>query len=293
MLDDHWFDMLNKLLVRENPRRSLLAATGLLASLGIGGPFRAVAKQGNGKGKGKHKGKGKGKEKDKKDKGQPQPCGPDIHDACESFFSLAHHTPQDVQSCKDRCAQCNAEGTAFCIIEREERATCCAAGEVCCGDGIFGDCCLSDRCCTREGGDTSFCAQPGKYCCRDGTGGSCRHGEACCANGTCLACEAPAVPNPATCQCEPCPGDQIPNPCPGLPGVCVDGFNRVCCVGFSCVFSGDHPDNYDCCGVAPDDNPNTTCRRFDQRCAPDKRYPPLATYCSPNDPVCLEPPFGG
>lgn len=41
-MEDHWFDALNKALVKDRPRRSLLGATALLASLAA--PFSAAAK---------------------------------------------------------------------------------------------------------------------------------------------------------------------------------------------------------------------------------------------------------
>jgi hypothetical protein len=37
----------------------------------------------------------------------------------------------------------------------------------------------------------------------------------------------------------------------------------------------------------------TRCVRFDESCPADRRYPPLATNCRPDDPVCSEPPGGG
>jgi hypothetical protein len=256
-MEDHSFDTLNKALVHKNPRRSLLGAAALLTSLDLAAPLNALAKKGNGKGKGKEHGKHKDKQKNKnkgKGQGQPQLCGPDIHEACASEFSLAYHTPKDVQSCTDQCEQCRAAGTAFCIIEREERATCCPGAEACCGDGIFGDCCAADRCCARAGGDPPFCAQPGKYCCRDGTGGSCRLGEACCADGTCLACEAPAVPNPATCECA-CPDGTAP-PC-GCDESCL-GPVFGCCDG-ECVDLTSNNDHCGGCDRPPCTEPGKQC----------------------------------
>ncbi|MGH2615536.1 MAG: hypothetical protein ACRDJC_09880 [Thermomicrobiales bacterium] len=311
---EHWFDRLNKALVGATPRRTMLgAAASVVASLALGAtPVAEAAKNGKKKKKNQRKGKGR-----------PRRCGPDIHALCDGAFAPPLDTPEDRQFCKDKCERCKQAGTAFCILlsdpEDEDsvrRATCCNFADECCGGVVIGRCCTSDRCCAIDGFER--CLDPGETCCPGDEAGYCQEGSACCRGGqgcqfcdpphvlnldTCECecpngCDAPYVPNPDTCECEcpdglECPvecGDtQIPNPCPGLPGRCVTDQNYVCCVGHSCVIIGDDPDNYECCGVAPDDRPNTACRRFDdqrQRCALDKGYPPLATHCSRDDPVC-------
>jgi hypothetical protein len=109
-MEKHWFDPLNKALVRENPRRSLLGATALLASLGLDTPFSAAAKKRRKRKKGNN-----GKKKDHKKYNAPKLCGPQIHTLCDSEFREPDHTPQDRQYCKDQCERCKKTGTPFCI----------------------------------------------------------------------------------------------------------------------------------------------------------------------------------
>jgi hypothetical protein len=252
MDNEHWFDALNKSLIRAAPRRILLGAAGALAaSLALGGPVAEAAKR---RKKKKRKKKGKGK-------GRPRRCGPDAHAACEIAFSPPLHTPQDTQFCKDKCESCRAAGIDFCIHKPDDdnHATCCPRGEVCCG-GLGSECCIPEECCEVAGTIGRSCVEPGGTCCPSEPSGFCEFGATCCPGQGCFACNAPYVINPDTCECE-CPDGQIETDGECVTGTeCPDGFCSPNCIG----------PGFQCCGqscacVNTLDNPNH-CGGCDQPC---------------------------
>jgi hypothetical protein len=204
---DHWFDTLNKALVWENPRRTLLgAAAAAVTSLGlIAQPESALGKKGKKhKQKGKHNGKKKYRNKNGKSKVTPLLCHPYMLEACNVGPSFVSGDPK---ACEDTCERCQQEETAFCLVPTGDdvyprQPTCCYPADECCGDANFGfgDCCTSDRCCDAGDGGR-FCAPPGEHCCRNGIVGTCPYGQECC-GGRCVAsCVAPLVLDPVSCEC--------------------------------------------------------------------------------------------
>lgn len=241
MSSDHWFDALNRALVRDGPRRAVLNAAGAIAVILAGGPRAEAAKDRKKKKRGKGKGKNKGKGKDNKKgngKGGPQQCGPDIHTLCDAAFR-APHTPEERDFCKGKCEGCKEAGTAFCIQIPDDdgplRATCCHFADECCG-GPIGECCTPDRCCASNDGN-SRCLDPGETCCPSDPAGSCPNGQDCCPGKGCYFCPAPFVVNPDNCDQCVCPAGQI-----DCDGACIvgtecpdDGCSQPCPTGASCV----------------------------------------------------------
>jgi hypothetical protein len=252
MTCDHWFDALNRALVRDGPRRAVLNAAGAIAvSLAGGGLSVEAAKdrKKKTKGKGKRNGKGNGKKKDKKKgngKGSPKLCGPEAQTACELFFV----EEKDIKFCKDKCELCKAADIEFCIHEPDDEhpddihATCCPGDEVCCGMG----CCAPDRCCEVNG--VPRCVAPGESCCGNGV---CKQGTTCCpGTGTCAFCLPPRTVDPVTCRCV-CPegqkfcdgacvdGAECPEACASSQDVCcgIGCFDwQTCCPDASNTFNG-------------------------------------------------------
>jgi hypothetical protein len=246
MTRDHWFDALNRALVRDGPRRAVLSAAGAIAaSLAAGGLGAEAAKNGKKKGNRKHKKKGNRKHQKKGNgKGTPKQCGSDIHALCDTAFR-APHTAEEREFCKVKCERCTEAGTAFCIHlpgeDGPERATCCHFADECCG-GPIGECCTPDRCCAQSGGD-SICINAGEKCCPSDPEGFCSEGFDCCPGKGCAGCDAPAVLNLDTCECE-CPEGQI-----ACDGACVDGIECP----ETCASSQDV-----CCGI-PCGDERTCC----------------------------------
>ena len=291
---DHWFDTLNKALVKGTQRRTLLgAATAAITSLSLGeAPGTEAAKhprKGRGKGKGHGKGKGKGKSKQKR-------CAPAVLADCDSAFA---GSPRDISFCKAKCARCKTAGTAFCIHGPDDEiddvhATCCRRGDVCCGKTA---CCGAGQCVTCVGADFKICidAASGNTCCPDDPVRFCVKGFQCCPGIGCTA--SPICPSP----CFEGDGFAMCN------GECVDtkvdrdhcnGCNQGCPIGASCVDGrcrcpagqGGVCDNrcvdlardHEHCGIC-----NQGCLPTEECCGGSSCYnPAFAECCEPSHGVC-------
>ena len=135
-MEDHWFDALNKVLVRANPRRTLLGAPAIMVSLGLSAPLITAARKGKGKSKGHRKGRGKvGKRKKKKSPPDPtQTCSGGL---CQSRWpSRSDDDTRQRNWCEYVCELCKApDNGPFCILGGSV-ADCCDEGLTCC-NGFF------------------------------------------------------------------------------------------------------------------------------------------------------------
>lgn len=230
-MTDHWFDTLNKALVQEQPRRTLLgAATVLVANLGE--PLSAAAKKGN---------KGKKGNKDKKHKGRNPLAECQIPDgmpcsgrACRTAWAgCSRYDTANRNYCEFICEQCQVPGNGpFCILGGDV-ADCCAPGLVCCGDfcaqlGTQDHCTGCDQPCRGDG--TKCCPSPvtprcvntkdHRFHCGD-CGQFCLGEDRKCCDGSC----EDIVFNNAHCGgCDPCPTDWE---C--CHGSCIESDTSTCC----------------------------------------------------------------
>jgi hypothetical protein len=193
---DHWFDVLNKAVIQDTPRRAVLfGAVAATVSLVLGSdPVAEAAKH---------------RKKRRKRPDKPKPCGATD---CQANFT----DPADIAFCQTKCGRCKKAGTAFCIHLPDDEhptmhATCCTKGEACCG----GICCgPSDTCCQDEVG--RFCVKGHVECCPEDRASFCTSGEACCPGVGCIdvlhdashcgSCHDPCSPG-QTCReglCEAC-----------------------------------------------------------------------------------------
>jgi hypothetical protein len=289
MTRDHWFDALNRALVRDGPRRAVLNAAGAIAaSLAAGGLGAEAAKNGKKKGNRKHKKKGNRKHQKKGNgKGTPKQCGSDIQTLCDTAFSSPSHTPEERKFCKDKCERCTEAGTAFCIHLPDEngpeRATCCHFADECCG-GPIGRCCTPDRCCASNDG-FSRCINAGETCCPSDPEGFCPEGSGCCPGKGCHHCNAPRVLNVDTCTCE-CPAGQK-----DCDGVCIDGTecpdDDACGLWPSCSGSGKS-----CChGNLCIDTGSTHCCPHPHRGACRHGLDCCANCCASGHDMCVQPGY--
>jgi hypothetical protein len=142
VLGDHWFDILNKVLVGEAPRRHLVrAAAALAASLGLIGPLTGTAR----------KRKTKKSKKKRKRKRSPNPGPSCSGGACAAEPIWAGNT-SEISFCELVCRQCDGDDPRpFCIVDgvkpdgtATKVARCCEADQECCGSdccGPAGQCC--------------------------------------------------------------------------------------------------------------------------------------------------------
>lgn len=291
MIGDHWFDALNKTLVRSASRRDALRAAVLTTGVILTGvPDAGAAKK--------------------------KRCS---RQACRHEFS----TKKDRDHCQTKCGRCRKRGK-FCIVSVPEpkRATCCHADQECCHSALLNasGCLPPDRTCCADA-TFGICFKPDKCCpgvgCVDTTTNHdhcrvCNH--VCAVDEECIdsACVSAACPDGSE-RCDgrcvdttadrdhcgrcdvPCGIDQrcvnsgceglrcepglVPPVCPEHPqGFCVADETYVCCDGDYCVFSdGQDPDDYFCCGRGFE-APLVGCPRFDEPCASPNQYPPIATH---------------
>ncbi len=253
MLDDHWFDNLNKALVRDFPRRTLpQTAVAVVAGLALGvAPAVDAAKK-----RRKRKRKGKGKDKGL---GQEPRCG---QAACQTAFA----TDEAIDACQIECGRCQRTGTDFCIHDPvagrpEVHPTCCPPGEECCGVV----CCGPEEtstCCRSLSGPAlvSVCVAGRVDCCDDDPAGWCDPDtQRCCPGVGCVngtECPAPGGQCGETCLTYPtlrcCDGDCVnitvnEAHCGGCNQTCF-GPNLRCCGG-DCVDLMNDLDNCGACGL--------------------------------------------
>jgi hypothetical protein len=269
MINDHWFDTLNKRLTRTSPRRGILSAATLSILHHLGAPD--AAGKGGGKG-GKHKGGGKGKKggggkhghgKGKGNKKPPKPRG-----ICDRTWPGTGQQ-DDRDHCRRIFRQCPPdESREFCIVdnfpghEGDDVAVCCKEGETCCG----AQCCPADHHCCGK-----YCCESSQPCC----GGVCGPNEAerdikCCnglligvssdqenCGGCGVRCGADEVCVDRQCQCsgtqrrsaagDASSCDDCPDGRTRCGGVCVDTkWDQNHCGG--CYAA--NPDNLSCCNGA-------------------------------------------
>jgi hypothetical protein len=286
-MEEHWFDALNKALVRHSPRRTILRAAAAVASLGLGAvPIAEAAKARKGKNRGKEKGKGKGKaNRHKKDK----PQGPPTSDVCDTTWPKENQEEDRKWCRKVRDEFCTQPGSGpFCIVEGDpfdeaKVATCCAEGRECCDAECVDTFDDNDHC----GGCNQQCS-PGKFC----FGGDCvcQHGLTLCGSicrdtqrdeNHCGGCNKPCSPG-ATCVNGSC-SDTCEAPARALRAECPpdDGCGGQCAAqGLECC--GDHcydPTQAECC-AAPTFG---LCPKSIQHCC---TTPEGINYCRTNGQQC-------
>lgn len=268
MTADHWFDRLNKALVRRGPRRHFVraAVAAVIPSLVFGAGHGAEAAK---------------NQKERQQSVQPtaKPRKSCSKGACRRQWP---RSKQDRRSCEATCKRCKRTRTKLCFLEGNPKnpakvADCCPKGEPCCGDQccppwptdegpILSKCCFGKKCCpiTWECCDDGKCCRPGGGCLTD-------------IGRVCLSIED-------TC----CPDD-------GDTGWC--GAHERCCPGVGCVAGDSCPEddcpagrprcNGQCCHSLPSGRP-TRCFGGTQ-CCPDDYVEPF--WCPGENPdpavVCI------
>ena len=145
MSHEHWFDTLNRSLVRPAPRRVLLRlAAALVAGAVLGGrrPSTIVTV-------------GAAAER------------------CARRACRRHPWPQQTEEddrdfCEVKCGRCKKAGTAFCIHRAdnhhdEDHATCCRRREKCCPETFY--CCPKEYSCCKDPTKPFPCCPLGRGCC--------------------------------------------------------------------------------------------------------------------------------
>jgi hypothetical protein len=278
MIDDHWFDALNKRLARSSQRRGLLrvaAALSIAQHLGAShtvgkGGGKGGKRKGNGKGGGgkhEHKGNGKGNG-NKKPKPPKPPDDSDIPAICNRTWPFEEQAANR-EWCKFIWEQCPPGGDEqFCIVRNggpysTPITDCCNTGEACCNEtcrDIWSDS-LNCGGCDRQCLHYETCIAGRCMCdidlydeCPDGCVNTLRDPHNC---GSCgNECPYWTVCINGECKCAPdrkeCAMDHLPLPacirptdicCP--PTVCSGG---VCCIdpnGAGHCLSEDCPDGWE------------------------------------------------
>jgi hypothetical protein len=239
MTYDHWFDSLNRLLVRPAPRRATLRSAAALvfaALLVVRHPIAVGA----------------------------------VRERCARRACRRHPWPQTTEEadrnfCEIKCGRCKKTGTAFCIHRADnhhdtDHATCCRRDEKCCQDTFY--CCPAEYRCCKDPSKPFPCCPPGRDCCSGDPDGCCGEGEECCdtrdvgeacvPRGSCCPddTETGWCGSDQTC----CPGvgcvagDECGNACPPGPNYqpCPDGYR--CCEGGITGPGGCYdPSTHQCC----------------------------------------------
>ena len=231
MSHEHWFDTLNRSLVRPAPRRVLLRlAAALVAGAVLGGrrPSTIVTV-------------GAAAER------------------CARRACRRHPWPQQTEEddrdfCEVKCGRCKKAGTAFCIHRAdnhhdEDHATCCRRSEKCCPETFY--CCPKEYSCCKDPTKPFPCCPLGRECCSGDPDGCCGEGEKCCDIDLGKAC----VPRD---KC--CPDDTVTGWC---------GPDEDCCPGVGCRPRGecrcrDHGQERR--RAAADDGCGDECPTGQQRC---------------------------
>lgn len=201
---EHWFDALNKVLVRGAPRRTLLGATAsLVASRILSGAVAEAAKN--------------RKKKRKRKKDRPRSPAPSCSGgACATEPEWAGDQGQ-IDFCELVCRQCDGDDPRqFCIAEGVKPdgtptmvARCCDAEQECCGN----QCCGPAGHCCDLGNRGKVCISPNAECCPDDTGrGYCSPDQDCCPGygcvdksdqcGGCAPCSPGKVCENGVCVCQ-------------------------------------------------------------------------------------------
>jgi hypothetical protein len=270
MTPEHWFDTLNKVVVRDAPRRTLLGAViAAIATLVHGAPIAEAGKNGGkkGKGQGKGKGKGGGKKNDrKKDKPKPPPdpvqnCSGGV---CQTRWpSNSDYDTNNRNHCEFMCEQCKAPGNGpFCIIGGNV-ADCCDEGLTCC-NGF----------CVNTNHDDQHCHECD---------------NACSLARTCIGGKCECIAGFEECDgiCRDTQRDE--NYCGGCDAPPCTGPGRQCCNG-KCVDLRTDPDNCGQCGLS---EPGHMCCRSllwdedDFQCCTHPTDPEVRWPCHSNNDCCI------
>lgn len=210
MLNDHWFDQLNKALVSHTPRRAILQAAGAIAAgLITGGASETEA----------------AKRKD--------------------LCNIAFRRKKDRASCQRKRQRCKKKGSAFCIVSADhhsddDHATCCPRGKKCC-QSSFACAPGTAECCDRE--PSGYCFA-GEQCCNDRCV-SCPEGQM--LNRTTCECESTCTVGLTWCN-GVCVNTHPPvgagTHCGSCNNTCDPG--ELCCSG-TCAAVGNDPDHCGFC----------------------------------------------
>lgn len=138
MTDEHWLDMVNKLLTHDAPRRGVLGALALTLGHRLGATDAAAKKGGKGNGKknrkrsGKQIGSGTGDGAGTGDGDEPtlpppqQPCLAQVGE-CRAFFAgtcASSPAPSECEARNSPCCEflgsCDAAGLFSCLVEASQ-----------------------------------------------------------------------------------------------------------------------------------------------------------------------------
>jgi hypothetical protein len=175
MADIHWFDRLNKALVRSESRRHAVQTLGALIIGLIAGAVPA-AEVGAEQGK-------DGPQRPEAAKKTKKTCS---KGACRKQWPRSR---QDQRSCEATCARCKRTKTKLCLVQRDPNdptkvADCCLKGETCCGHE-----------CVDLKTDPRHCGGCKKGCKRD---------EEVCAAGDCIPIRPTCPPDKYLCDGQHC-----------------------------------------------------------------------------------------
>ena len=302
VLDDHWFDRLNKVLVREAPRRPTLQAIVVAAGFTLGAPLTGFARKRN-----KKRNKKKRKQKKRSPQQQPSCSG----GACAAVDEWAGNE-EEFNHCEFVCRQCDgSDPRQFCIVEgfksdgtRTSVARCCEADQECCGD----DCCGPAGQCCDLGSRGKVCISPNATCCpSDAARGICSPGEDCCPDigcvdtqdesycGNCVICSPGKVCVDGRCECregltlcgEICRDtNRDENNCGGCNLRCTSPHRPDCCDG-RCVNTQFVPIHCGSCGNRCEIN--ETCIRGNCHCIHECCNSNYSGVCVTPRTCCPEP----
>jgi hypothetical protein len=237
-MEEHWFDALNKALLRLRPRRTILRAA--VPSLALGAVTgTAVAKRRKKQRRRKRKGR-------KKPKPIPNPRLACSGGRCDLFSSQTRR-----EDCEATCELCDFDDAEFCIDTTKEVADCCfggVGGEKCCGNRCCGDSQRPEiKCC---GGTCANLNEDHDHC--NGCNQACPVGASCVNGG----CECPPGQTVCDGRCVDLLNDK--KYCGSCLNVCR-GTNE-CCQGIFCFNT---EIEQECC---PAGTHLGTCRRGDTCC---------------------------
>jgi hypothetical protein len=263
LAEDNWFDTLNKMLLQDAPRRTLLRAAATLSGGLLFGDRQSTEAAKNRK--------RKRKRKRKKDKPQPRPqsCSGGV---CAAIPQWAGDD-NEIAFCEFVCEQCPRNNPQrFCILGGQV-ADCCDEGLTCCGDicvNTFDD----DNHC----GSCNHRCSPGKVCfggdclCQNGLtlcGDICRDTDR--DENNCGGCNQPCTGGWVCCDGDCKDSDRDEEHCGGCGQTCI-GPDLQCCGG-DCVNTRTDPEH---CGA---------CYRGEAgfRCCGGHVYDPTLQFCCPDE----------
>jgi hypothetical protein len=256
MTNDHWFDRLNKALVRSEPRRTLLQAASAVAAahlFGEASETEAAKNRNKNKQKNRNRNRNRNKNKKRRRKPNPKPKPTCSRGACRREWPRdTEHDRNEREYCEFICRQCDgADPREFCLLDGftddgSKVAFCCDEGTECCGNTCCGfeDEQWKFRCCNGEclnvNTNDDHCGRCNRSC--DGPCEECRDGQ--CFN----VCQL--IPGTTCCDGRCVNLDTADPHCGACNHACDPSIGEKCCDG-SCVNIRTDPEYCGGCNAIP------------------------------------------